>query len=293
MRVLVVVPTLGRRDLGPLVRDIAEQRRAAAAVGHEVDALVLHNGSESGPLRELVIGAGLAYDSHAALGFSQIRNEAVGRAVEGRFDVLVMIDDDERPDPGWLPALLAPFAAGADVAVGPVRTAWPPDAPQRFIRSSLPRATTDPPDGWIDVDLRSGNCAIRVDRLDGLRFDDRFDAAGGEDTAMFRRLRAAGARCYWVGAASVTELVDPSRVRLRYFARRAYGQGRSYAVIQRLLPRADDPRPVAVLRLRAVRAARLGRWSMTRRNIGHLFDSASELAFALGYVIGRMGGHRG
>lgn len=289
---LVVVPTLGQRDLQPLIRDLGHECGALVHEGHDVEGLVLHNGPSSPALADHSRLAGLAYDSHERKGFSSVRNEAIRRAIERGFDVVAMIDDDERPATGWLTALVAPFATGADVVVGPVLTTWPEGAPARFVRSSLPRPAVDLPSGWIDMDLRSGNCAIRVSRIGATRFDEQFNRRGGEDTAFFRRLRADGARCFWQASAVVRELVDTERVQLRYFARRALSQGRSFAMIQRAVPRSDDLRPFAVLRERGVRAARLAWWGMRDRNAGRLLESSCEAAFMLGYASGRGSGVR-
>jgi len=283
MRVLVVVPTLGQRDLEPLARAIAEECRGVG------EPLVLHNGAPSDAVADLCTRNGVSYRTHLPLGYSEIRNEAIRLATEADFDVLAMIDDDEMPSPGWLRALVAPFGSGADVVVGPVTTTWPDGTPARFTRSALPRPASSRPDGFLDIDLRSGNCAIRLSALGDLRFDEEFNATGGEDTALFRRLRAAGARAYWAGSASVAELVDRDRVRLRYFAGRSSAQGRSFAAVQKLVPRLDDERPVALLRRRSVRSARLAWWAVSRRNVSHLLESACEVAFVIGYVSGRLG----
>lgn len=294
MRILVVVPTLGQRDLVPLARALVAECAAIRAAGHDPEPLMLQNGAHEDAIADLSRDAGMSYASHRAPGYSEIRNEAIRRAVEGSFDVLVMIDDDELPSAGWLAAILAPFDVGADVVVGPVLTTWPAGTPKRFARSALPRATANIPDGWIDADLRSGNCAIRVASLGSLRFDDQFNVGGGEDTALFRRMRAAGARCFWASSAWVAELVDRDRIRLRYFAGRAYAQGRTYAVIRAVLPRRDDVGPIRLLRDRSARSARLLWWAISRRNLSHLLESACEVAFMAGFVSrSRPGMHAG
>jgi hypothetical protein len=284
LRVLVVVPTLAQRRLEALAHAIADQCRHLTDAGHDAHALLLHNGTHDHAVEALARREGVGYATHVPRGYSQIRNEAIRRAVDGGFDVLAMIDDDELPSDGWLAALVAPFDHDADVVVGPVLTAWPEDAPARFVRSSLPRAAPSTPDGWIDGDLRSGSCAIRVAALGSVRFDEHFDATGGEDTALFRRLQAAGARCYWASGASVTELVDPERVRLRYFAQRSFAQGRSLAVIQRLHPQPGEASVAHLVQDRSTRAARLAWWALRRRNVGHLLESACEVAFISGYA---------
>jgi succinoglycan biosynthesis protein ExoM len=279
------VPTLAVRPLDALVHAIATECKSVA--DHQCVALVLHNGGSSEQIAAMAESAGVAYANHEPLGYSEIRNSAIDHAVAGHFDVLVMIDDDETPCAGWLASLLAPFALGADVVVGPVKTVWPAGAPARYVRSSLPRSVPDRPDGFIDSDLRSGNCAIRVPALGSLRFADRFNRAGGEDTALFRAMRAAGARCYWARSAIVAELVDENRASLRYFAGRAFAQGRSLAAVQAMMPRDEDPTRPHVARLRIARAFRLTWWAMTRRRLGHLLEAACEMAFIAGFVSAR------
>lgn len=282
-----MVPTLGERRLGNLVRAIANECAATGVKAHAASPMVLHNGAASAELARICRASGVLYANHERRGYSEIRNQAIQRAIASASDVLVMIDDDELPVSGWLAALIAPFADGADVVVGPVATAWPDGAPNRYVRSDLPRAVTERGDGPIDADLRSGNCAVRISTIGSLRFDDRFNRTGGEDTAFFRQVRAGGARCFWAQAASVVELVDRERVSLRYFARRSFAQGHGLAAIRSSVPRSDDPPPAKLVRTCVTRAARLGRWTVTRRSLSHALEAACEVAFVAGFVAGQ------
>ncbi len=152
-------------------------------------------------------------------GLAAVRNRALD---EAGADVLVFIDDDERPGPGWPGGLLTTMAAtGAALVGGPVRTAFT-HRPPAWVTTGRFFDRPEPPDRTPQTWLRTGNLAVDVGqiRTRGLRFDPGFSFTGGEDTAFTLAAARAGLELQWSASAAVTELVGPERTTLRWLARR-------------------------------------------------------------------------
>lgn len=129
-------------------------------------------------------------------GVSAGRN-ALAAAATG--DVLVLVDDDVRPDPGAVAALAAAVEPGTALA-GSVRglghRAGEPSGPMRVGRHGY----GEPADGAPDY-LVSALLALPRDVYPRVRWDERFSAAHLDDVMFGLRLRAAGvALRHWPAA---------------------------------------------------------------------------------------------
>jgi hypothetical protein len=129
IHVCLGIPTFCRNDA---LRELlyALGRLAPPTPGVSVDVVVFDNDPELGA--EDVVATNRAacslpvrYRHVSPPGLSNVRNAAL-RFAEQHADLLVMIDDDETPEPQWLNELLHIRAAtGAAVVVGPVRATLP------------------------------------------------------------------------------------------------------------------------------------------------------------------------
>jgi len=163
------------------------------------------------------------------------RNLAVANA---RGSWLAFVDDDEVVDEGWLAAYWALAEAGeCDGWFGPV---FP-----RIEAWSTP---------WIDASFFEGarfangtritnlgahtsNAFVRRACFRDARFDPAFGLSGGEDTALFRKLTARGARFEWCSEAIVHDCVPVERHRPGWLVRRAFRGGCTHAQIEQELGR--------------------------------------------------------
>jgi hypothetical protein len=236
--VLIAVPTTGTRPLRTLLGELAEQAGAASRGGRTVSVLLIDNsgGCGSQEVRSAAVASGADYLEVRTRGYAQVRNAALeaGR----QYDALVFIDDDERPLPGWLEALVrGAETQGADVVVGPVRVRLPPAAPRWLDDGEMLRPRVRQPDGPLRGTAASNNTLIRMSTIErlGIRFNPSFDRTGGEDTAFFTELARRGATLIWVGAAIALETPDPERLALRYVVRRAYRSGAATALVERVV----------------------------------------------------------
>lgn len=228
VRVLLVALTYKRpKDLAELLPMLADQ---ADRSGDDVTVLIVDNDPAAGAREQVAaFGRGVQYRHAAAPGIAAARNAAL--EASDPHDVLIFIDDDERPVDGWLDLLLGTWHETHPAAViGPVvsRFAVEPDAWVRagrfFDRRRLPTGTETAVAATNNLLLD-----LAFVREHGLRFDERFGLTGGSDTLFTRQLHAAGGRMVWNDEAVVTDVVPPQRVTRRWVLQRAFRSGNSWA----------------------------------------------------------------
>lgn len=174
--------------------------------------------------------AEVAYENETRPGIPAARNRAL-EASSGS-DLLVFIDDDERPSDHWLAPLLHTFAHFDAVAVAgavvPEYSVPPPrwiEAGQFFRRR---RAITGTP---LSV-AATNNLLIdlRITRATGLTFDVGLSFGGGDDSLFTRQLARYG-QLVWCDEAVVVDNVPAHRITRDWVLRRALSSGNSAAVV--------------------------------------------------------------
>ena len=126
LRVRIAVLTFRRpRDIAAVLPLLGDQAVSAADERTEVDIVVVDNAPDASARSFVTTFAAerrdvvVHYENETAPGISAARNRALRTA--GDRDVLVFIDDDERPTPAWLTSLLATYREHRSAAVvGPV-----------------------------------------------------------------------------------------------------------------------------------------------------------------------------
>jgi len=250
-RVTIAVLTYRRpRDLAELLPALVSQ---AGEVSAEVDILVVDN-DPAGGARAFVLQAGadapVRYTHEAAPGIASARNRALD---EARAELLVFIDDDERPAPHWLAHLLAVHAGHrVQAVVGPVVSRYdtPPSrwvqAGRFFDRRRMPTLTP------VTV-AATNNLLLDLTwvRRNGLRFDTRFGLSGGSDSLFTRQLHNRGGRMLWCDEAVVIDVVPASRLTRSWVLRKAYRIGNASS---RVLLDGTAPGRRLLLRLRLLGA---------------------------------------
>ncbi|MGH3585970.1 MAG: glycosyltransferase family 2 protein [Pseudonocardia sp.] len=196
-------------------------------------------------------------------GLSGARNTAIAEAVG---DVIVFLDDDAAARPGWLGALLAPYADPTVAAVGGVaHPRWPVNRPR-----VLPGAAPYDPNATGELDWIVGctytgqpEYQTEVRNLMGCNMSFRkavFDRVGGfaedigrigrnplgcEETELCIRARQAYLRAgekiriVFEPAAAVDHRVSPDRVEWAYLRRRSWAEGLSKAAVSKLVGSGD------------------------------------------------------
>ncbi|WP_307803107.1 glycosyltransferase [Frigoribacterium sp. PvP032] len=258
------------RDLDAVLPLLVEQARGVRALGVEARVLVVDNDA-SGTGRDRVEAAALAatapgddagpvtvdYVVEATPGIASARNRALDECAGS--DLLVFIDDDERPSEPWLAALLALQAeTGAAAVVGPVRSEYEVEPEpfivegRFFVRRRLPTGTA------VEV-AATNNLLLDLAevRRQGLSFDVALGQLGGEDTLFTRSLVAAGGTILWCAEAVVTDVVPAHRVTRRWVVRRAYSSGNGWGLTSVMLSAGGPARLATRLRLTARGAVRV------------------------------------
>ena len=222
----IAIPTYRRP--GAVVRAVRGALAQAAAVGAPpgaVEVLVIDNDSASSARAAVTAlpapgGAGLRYVVEERPGVAAVRNRALDEAAGRR--LLVFIDDDEEPEPGWLAALLATFADTGPAAVAGLVVPAYESAPDAWVRAGAFFERRTWPTGTVRPVAATNNLLLDLDfvRNRGLRFDEAFGATGGEDTLFTRRLVAAGGEIRWCDDARVRDHVPVARLGREWILRR-------------------------------------------------------------------------
>ncbi len=206
-----------------------------ARFGRQV--LVVDNNPE-GDARVVVERCGGAeksmhYVHEPRAGIAAARNAALDAAAP-HSEWVAFLDDDEAPEPGWIDALLRAQARyGADVLTGPVLPRFDSEVPSWVTRGGF-FATRRHRTGARLRRAFTGNVLFRADlaRRLGLRFDDRLNFMGGEDSHFFERLSRAGYPALWVDEAVVREWIPAERIRPEWLIRRKLWSGHVDAFIR-------------------------------------------------------------
>jgi succinoglycan biosynthesis protein ExoM len=248
--VSVCVATCRRPEgLARLLESLAGQKLPS---GCELEVLVVDNdpAGSAGPVLHAFGGRlPLRVFAEPRRNIARARNRA---ALAAAGSWLAFIDDDECADETWLAEHWScVHEYDCDGSFGPVvprlvENVTPWLAADLFY--GHPRHDTGTP--LAPADLRAGNAFVRRTLFAGRRFDPEFGRTGGEDTDLFGRMLAAGARFLWCDEARVTERVPPERHRPAWLSRRAFRGGSVHTRIE-----ARRRRPGAPPRAAAPRAA--------------------------------------
>ena len=229
----------------------------------EVLVVVDHNPALLDRAREAFGSAGSVRDVRVLpnahrRGLSGARNTAVA-AASG--DVVVFLDDDAAARPGWLGALLAPYADPDVVAVGGVAHPVFPQARPGLLPTGGTTADATGELDWVvgctytgqpttqaEVrNLMGSNMSVRREafaRVGGFAEDlGRIgrNPLGCEETEFCIRVRqiyrrmGRGARIVFEPAAQVDHRVSDDRVRWAYLRRRSWSEGLSKAAVAQLV----------------------------------------------------------
>jgi len=253
-RTVVAVLTYRRTELLPPLLDALLAQ--ATTVTPRAEVLVVDN--DPAGSAAAVVGAwadrGVRYVNETRPGISAARNRALAEAADA--ELLVFLDDDELPSPGWLAELVGCWHAfGAAAVAGPV--------PARLLAPASPWVTGSGifdrrrrPTGTLLGGAGAGNLLLdlRQVRSLGLSFDERLGLTGGEDTLFTHQLVHGGAEIRWCDEAEAVESIPADRLTRRWVLERSFRSGSSWSRAEVLLA----GNPVRRWRVRAVVLAKAG-----------------------------------
>ena len=297
-------------DLAAVVPMLVEQAGRALEAGVPTSVLIIDNDAEGSARAESERLAAAArpdvpvrYVCEPTPGIAAARNRALDEARSDRTRLLVFLDDDERPEPGWLAALLETHAAHSAEGCAAVAGAVIPRpgliqdpwilAGGFFVRQRYATGTVVPIASTANLLLD----LAELDRRGGIRFDESFGLSGGSDTVLTRQLSDAGGRIVWSDEAVVIDDIRADRLNRAWLLQRHYRLGNSWSRASVATAPGGWHRLVARVRLTVEGAARfvvgglraiLGRisGSMSHRALGDRtrVRGAGMLAGAWGVV---------
>src|SRR5215207_4657762 len=222
-RLTVVVPTRGRAAY--LEVTLESLRRKRTRTPHEI--LVIDDGAADATAEVAERYGGRLIQHGERRNLNVARNTGVR---EARADLVAFLDDDVFVPPDWLDALVEGAARHPDAEVfgGPIRARLEGRAPRGCGREDPPITTLDLGPEDVEAEMVWGaNFAVRRSAVERIgEFDETLDRAHGDEEDWLLRLRAAGGRIVYLGAAGLEHRRSPDDSGLRSLARAAYHRGR-------------------------------------------------------------------
>ena len=168
-------------------------------------------------------------------GSSLARNRGLAESRQ----VVAFLDDDCRPEPGWLRAITAPVQAGTAAGTGG-RVVLDPTVPvPSWLGPALLSYLAHYDRGTEDIELGDDDFVLTANAAfdaDLLAFVGGFDPllgttagrpTGNEEIDVCRKVRRAGGTIAYTASAVVVHDLPASRLRPTYLLRRMHAQGRS------------------------------------------------------------------
>ncbi|MET0694731.1 MAG: glycosyltransferase family A protein, partial [Propionibacteriaceae bacterium] len=287
-------------DIASVLPLLVEQAATVADDDLAVSILVIDNDpEESARERVGAFAAGssvpVRYVPEHTPGISAARNRALSEAADR--DLLVFIDDDERPTEAWLRSLLDTYRDYRSAAVvGPVVSEYEvePDpwivAGGFFTRRRLPTGTS------LDVAATNNLLLdLRQIRAHDLSFDLAFGIGGGEDTLFTRTLHQRGALLVWCDEAVVIDVVPRSRLTRSWVVHRRFSSGNSWSLTSLALAGSPVRRAKVRLTSSGWGVLRLGGGAaryllgVVRRSVGARASGMKTMARGAGMLAGAWG----
>jgi GT2 family glycosyltransferase len=300
----VVVCTYRRQALLP---DLFAALRAQTRPADEI--LIVDNevsDATAALVRAAAGGLPIRYVSESTLGLSHARNRG---AAESQGDLIVFLDDDALPEPGWVAALVSGAERHPEAGIfgGPIRLLLEAAPPPWFPAEVMPfvhwlghndfgpvdKAMV--PEGNRYCGPGGGNLALRREVLQAVGpFATALGRRGeslisGEEVLLVERARKLGHQVWYLAGAGVQHLVPATRLDRIWFVRRSFSEGRSQARIMESLSDAVAERAALQQQLRD-RVQAVGDLSARLARTGLCFGQLSfkaqiDFAMVLGLVV--------
>jgi GT2 family glycosyltransferase len=236
-RISVVVPTYERKEA---VAHLLGSLRAQTLPCEQFEVLVVIDGSQDGT-QELVSAFEAPYSLRSIWQENRGRTGAANAGIrEARGEIVVFIDDDLEPVPGYLDAHARAHGRGAKIGVvGAVHFRVDPSTPpfSRFwalrFEDFLTRLAARPTGPTWAETYTGAFSARRADLLDVGGYDETFDGYGLDDFELALRLERVGVTFELCTEAAVYHHYDKD---FRTAARDAESRGRSAVLFAKLHP---------------------------------------------------------
>lgn len=257
-KIAIVVLTYRRVDEVGELLPILDRHRAHR--DEDISILVIDNDPQASA-RQVVeeVGSPTVRYVHEPLpGIAHARNRALDETADAQ--LLIFIDDDERPLDTWLDAMLDTYRRSRPAGVtGPLYPDYAHE-PSGFIVAGGFFVRKHYPEGHLMPAAGTGNLLLDLDqvRRAGLRFDPLFGLTGGSDHMFTRALIRSGGRIVWSNDAGLVDKVPAQRLTRKWVLQRQYRFGNTESRTSLALTDAGLQQLAARLRLTARGLVRVG-----------------------------------
>lgn len=294
--VVVGVATFRRpAALARLLPELVAQLRDYAGRGSVV---VVDNDPQGGAREQVAAFAdrGVRYVHEPRPGIAAARNRALASA--GEAALLVFVDDDGLPTPGWLGRMVAAWVRWHPAAVsGPAVPRFEEGEPDPWVAGSGVFDRTVRATGTLLGGASSANLLLDLAQLRayGLEFDEAFGLTGGSDTMLTHAIVAAGGEIRWCDEAEVLDFHSVDRMTRAWVRRRSYRTGNDWSRVALALSGPGPRRFAERLELvaRGVVRGTTGVTNQVRgavgRDVGRRALGACQVSTAIGVVGGALG----
>lgn len=176
----------------------------------------------------------VSYYNYPVKGLSNVRNEIFDRALELDPDYIICIDDDEYPSLDWLNNLLLTITKiKADIILGPVIPVFENNVSPYISYCFKYKNLTN----YQKIDFfYTGNFIICANFLlkQKIKFDERFNFTGSEDSYFGVTALKAGAKICWANNAIAYETIPSKRAKLKWLIKRSYNGANTFTYILKL-----------------------------------------------------------
>jgi glycosyltransferase involved in cell wall biosynthesis len=260
MLVSIVIPTFRRPS--SLARTLSSCAALTPREDTEVEVIVVDNcprrSAEATVKAAASKSPNVRYDHEPVAGVAAARNRGVAAALGS---IIVFIDDDQEAEPTWLAELLdAQARYDADAVFGVQMATFDGHSPDEDALYLTPFDRRFPDESGIMHPRRYASlgtgCSLFHTRVLGQGpFDPALGLAGGEDSALVKRLVREKRRIVWCKEARVYDYVPLERASFRFLLQRRFSSGQVRTSTCIVAPPAE---PLAALKWMAVGAAQVG-----------------------------------
>jgi glycosyltransferase involved in cell wall biosynthesis len=261
MLVSIVVPTFRRPS--SLARTLASCSAQSGLDGLEAEVIVVDNCPRRSAEATVKAAASrsrmpVRYLHEPVAGVAAARNTGVADA---RGTIIVFIDDDQEAEPEWLAELVsAQNKYDADAVFGVQMATFDGHPPAEDTLYLTPFDRRFPDESGVMQRRRYASlgtgCSLFHTRVLGKDpFDPALGLAGGEDSALVKRLVHEGRRIVWCKEARVYDYVPVERASFRFLLKRRFSSGQVRTSTCVVAPPAQ---PLSALKWMAVGAAQVG-----------------------------------
>ena len=238
-RIAICIPTYKRLGMLEKLIDSIYACKIDTAIIKEVDIIIVDNDAEKTAEQTVARLAQresdiftIVYHGYPIKGLVNVRNELINQALLRKPDFLAFIDDDEFASPEWLSELIRTLVVNnGDLGVGPVIPVFekkvPPYISHWFRYHHIEDQTN------IEF-IETGNLVARAQFLldtPDMRFDQRFNTTGAEDSYFGVTALKKGTKIWWAGKAVAYETIPEKRATINWLLKRAYRGAITYTFI--------------------------------------------------------------